>query len=135
MINKQTIIGRLGADPELKTTTSGAVVCTLSVASSERWKDKDDIMQEDTEWHKCVAWNKLAELIGEWWQKGTLVYIEGRTKTRKWQDKDGNDKYTTEVTIREMKTLSGGKDKLQTQHPRTAEYHPNEGGMGGDVTF
>lgn len=129
MINKQTIIGRLGADPELKTTTSGAVVCTLSVASSERWKDKDGNTQEDTEWHKCVAWNKLAELIGEWWQKGTLVYIEGRTKTRKYES-NGVEKYITEVTIREMKTLAGGKDAQQSSYQHSREGGSSTGDEG-----
>lgn len=132
MINKQIIVGYLGADPELKNTQSGAAVCTLSVASTEKWKDSAGQRQEDTEWHKCVAWNKLAELVSEWWQKGTLVYIEGRTKTRKWQDQNGNDRYTTEVTIREMKTLANGRGHQNTQDAAP----PAGGGYGGeDVPF
>jgi single-strand DNA-binding protein len=115
MINKHTIVGYLGADPELRSTGNEADVVTLSVATTEKWKDQSGEWKEDTQWHKCVAWNKLAKLISDFWQKGTLVYIEGRSATRKWQDQDGNDRYTTEITIREMKTLSGGKGRHNTQ--------------------
>ena len=106
MVNKVIIIGNLGADPELRYTQSGAPVATFRVATTERWKGQDGQMQEQTEWHSIVAWKRLAEICGEYLSKGSKVYVEGSLKTRKWQDKSGNDRYTTEIIAREMKMLS-----------------------------
>ncbi|MCI5142766.1 MAG: single-stranded DNA-binding protein, partial [Candidatus Electrothrix sp. ATG1] len=106
MINKVILIGNLGADPELKYTQSGVAVATLSIATNERWKDKDGQQQEQTEWHRVIAWRQLAEICNEYYNKGARVYVEGKLQTRKWQDQNGNDRYTTEIVAREMKILS-----------------------------
>lgn len=107
MINKAIIIGNLGADPELRYTQSGTAVASFRVATTERWKGQDGQMQEQTEWHSCNAWGKLAEICGKYLQKGSKVYVEGSINTRKWQDKSGNDRYSTEIKVREMKMLDG----------------------------
>ena len=106
MINKAIIIGNLCADPEQRSTQGGSQVSTFSVATSEKWKGKDGQMHESTEYHRIVAWGKLAEICGEYLNKGSKVYIEGKIQTRKWQDQNGNDKYTTEIIAKEMKMLS-----------------------------
>ena len=106
MINKAILIGNLGKDPELRYTQSGTPVASFSIATTERWKDKDGNQQEQTEWHNIVAWKRLAEICGEYLNKGSRVYIEGKLQTRKWQDQNGNDRYTTEIVAREMKMLS-----------------------------
>ena len=113
MINKAIIIGNLGADPELRYTQSGAPVASFRVATTERWRGQDGQMQESTEWHSCNAWGKLAEICGKYLQKGSKVYVEGSINTRKWQDKSGNDRYSTEIKVREMKMLDsrGGGDR------------------------
>jgi single-strand DNA-binding protein len=110
-INKVILVGRLGADPEIRHTQGGEAVATLSVATSEKWKDKQTGEQkESTEWHRCVLWRRLAEIAQQYLAKGSQVYLEGQLKTRKWQDKDGQDRYTTEVQVREMKMLGGKGD-------------------------
>lgn len=106
MINKAILIGNLGADPELRYTQSGTPVASFRIATTERWKDKDGNQQEQTEWHNIVAWSRLAEICGEYLNKGSRVYIEGKLQTRKWQDQNGNDRYTTEIVAREMKMLT-----------------------------
>jgi single-strand DNA-binding protein len=111
-MNKAIIIGNLGADPEVRYTQEGQPVVTFNVATSERWKGKDGQMQEKTEWHRCVAFNRLAEICGEYLVKGSKVYWEGKIQTRKWQDKSGNDRYTTEIIGREMEMLGGEKPKM-----------------------
>ncbi len=106
MINKVILIGNLGADPELRHTQSGVTVASFRVATTERWKGQDGQMQEQTEWHSIVAWKRLGEICGEYLSKGSRVYVEGKLQTRKWQDQDGKDRYTTEIVAREMKMLS-----------------------------
>ncbi|WYD82184.1 MAG: single-stranded DNA-binding protein [Candidatus Electrothrix gigas] len=106
MINKVILIGNLGADPELKYTQSGIPVTTLSVATNERWKDKDGQQQEQTEWHRIVAWRQLAETCNEYLHKGSKVYVEGKLQTRKWQDQNGNDRYTTEIMAWIVRSLA-----------------------------
>lgn len=106
MINKVILIGNLGADPEIRHTQSGAPVASFTLATTEKWKGQDGQMQESTEWHKIIAWQRLAEICGEYLRKGSRVYIEGKLQTRKWKDQAGNDRYTTEIVAREMKILS-----------------------------
>ena len=113
MINKAIIVGNLGADPEIRYTQSGTAVASFRVATTERWKGQDGQMQEQTEWHSCNAWGKLAEICGKYLQRGSKVYVEGSINTRKWQDKSGNDRYSTEVKVRELKMLDGKKDGQQ----------------------
>lgn len=122
-INKAIIVGNLGNDPEVRQLPSGGTVATLSVATSENWKDKQTgESQERTEWHRIVLFNRLGEIAGEYLRKGSKVYIEGSIRTRKWQDKtSGQDRYTTEIVASEMQMLDskGG----------------NAGGFGSDSDY
>ncbi len=109
-VNKVILIGNLGQDPEVKYMPSGDAVANVSLATTESWKDKQTGEQvEKTEWHRLVFFKRLAEIAGEYLRKGSQVYIEGNLQTRKWQDKSGNDRYTTEIRVREMQML-GGRD-------------------------
>lgn len=107
-VNKVILIGNLGRDPEVRYTPSGAAVCNISLATTRNWKSKDSGERvEETEWHRVVFYDRLAEIAGEYLKKGRSIYVEGRLKTRKWQDKDGVEKYTTEIIAEEMKMLGG----------------------------
>lgn len=107
-INKVILIGNLGKDPDIRYTAGGAAVANVTIATNESWKDKNTgEMQEKTEWHNVVFFSRLAEIVGEYLKKGSQVYIEGRLQTRKWQDKSGNDRYTTEIVANEMQMLGG----------------------------
>jgi single-strand DNA-binding protein len=106
-INKAIIVGRLGKDPEVKQIGQGQTVCTLAVATSENWMDKNGQKQERTEWHRIVVWGKLAEICGKYLAKGRLAYIEGRLQTRQWEDQQGQKKYTTEIVASNVQFLSG----------------------------
>jgi single-strand DNA-binding protein len=107
-VNKAIIVGNLGQDPDIRYTASGAAIANISIATSESWKDKESgKQQEKTEWHRVVFFGKLAEIVAEYLKKGSQVYVEGKLQTRKWQDKDGNDKYTTEIVANEMQMLGG----------------------------
>jgi single-strand DNA-binding protein len=107
-INKVILVGNLGSDPETRYMPSGSAVTNLSVATSESWKDKQTGEQKDrTEWHKVVMFDRLAEIAAEYLRKGSQVYIEGKLQTRKWQDRDGNDRWTTEIRANEMQMLGG----------------------------
>lgn len=112
MLNKVMLIGRLGADPEVRYMPSGGAVTTLSLATSRRWKDRQTgERREETEWHRVVMFNRLAEIAGEYLKKGSQAYIEGHIRTRKWQAQDGQDRYTTEIVADSMNMLdsrSGG---------------------------
>lgn len=106
-VNKAIVVGNLGQDPEIKYMTSGDPVCNISVATTDEWKDKQGDKQSKTEWHRVVFFRKLAEIAGEYLKKGSQVYIEGKLQTRKWQDQNGVDKYTTEIVANEMQMLGG----------------------------
>jgi single-strand DNA-binding protein len=107
-VNKVILVGNLGQDPESRTTPGGTTVTNIRIATSESWKDKTSgEMKEQTEWHGIVLWNRLGEIAAEYLKKGSQVYIEGRLQTRKWQDKQGNDRYTTEIVASEMQMLGG----------------------------
>ena len=110
-VNKVILIGNLGRDPEMRYTPSGSAICSLRIATARSWKNKDSGERvEETEWHSVVMYDRLAEVAGEYLRKGRPVYIEGRLKTRKWQDKEGADRYTTEIVAEEMKMLGGRED-------------------------
>lgn len=109
MVNKVVLVGRLGKDPETRYTGGGQAVTNFSLATSEKFKDKSGQKQERTEWHRITAWGKLAEICQQYLTKGSLVYAEGSIHTRKWQDKEGADRYSTEITIQQMKMLGGGE--------------------------
>lgn len=107
-VNKVILIGNLGRDPEVRYTPSGAAVCNISLATTRNWKSREGgERQEETEWHRVVLYDRLAEIAGEYLKKGRPVYIEGRLKTRKWQDKEGKDTYTTEIIADQMQLLGG----------------------------
>jgi len=109
-VNKVILIGNLGRDPEVRYAPSGSAICNITLATSRNWKDKTTgERQEETEWHRVVFYDRLAEIAGEYLKKGKSVYIEGRLKTRKWQDKEGVEKYTTEIIAQEM-TMLGGRE-------------------------
>jgi len=109
-LNKAQIIGNLGADPEIRSTTSGTRVATLSIATSRSWQDRSGQRQEKTEWHRVVCWDKLAEICERYLKRGDRVYIEGRIEYRQWEGQDGQMKYTTEIRAREMIMLGGSGD-------------------------
>ncbi len=113
-INKVIIVGNCGQDPEIKYSAGGSAITNLSVATSESWKDKQTGQaQEKTEWHRIVFFNRLAEIAGEYLRKGSKVYIEGKLQTRKWKDKEGQDRYTTEIVANEMQMLDSRGDGAQ----------------------
>jgi single-strand DNA-binding protein len=121
-VNKVILIGNLGNDPETKFLPSGGAVTNVSLATSESWKDKQTgQMQERTEWHRVVFFNKLAEIAGEYLKKGSKVYVEGSLRTRKWQGQDGQDRYTTEIVVSEMQMLDGRGEGGGAQ-PRQGGY-------------
>ena len=143
-VNRVTLIGNLGKDPEMRFMPNGDAVCNFSIATTENWKDKNGQKQEKTEWHNIVIYRKLAEIAGEYLKKGQPVYIEGRLQTRKWQDKDNNDRYTTEVIADQMQMLG---NKTASEHgagsaPKNqgagAGAIPSDGGfevMEDDIPF
>jgi single-strand DNA-binding protein len=104
-VNKVILIGNLGRDPETRYMPDGGAITNISIATTETWKDKNGDKQEKTEWHRVAFFGKLAEIAGEYLKKGSQVYVEGRLQTRKWQDKDGQDKYTTEIVANAMQML------------------------------
>lgn len=123
-INKIILIGNLGADPETRQMPNGEAVTNLRIATTESWRDKGSgEKKEVTEWHRVVMFRKLAEIAGQYLKKGAAVYIEGRIRTRKWQDKDGQDRYTTEIEASEMKMLGGRQDSLVSR-PSSQETRP-----------
>lgn len=134
-INKVILIGNLGADPEVKYMPSGNAVTNVNLATSESWKDKQSgQMQERTEWHKVVFFNRLAEIAGEYLRKGSKVYIEGSLRTRKWQDQSGQDRYTTEIVASEMQMLDGNSQGGSTaqnnyQQPQGGGQQAPQGGQ------
>lgn len=110
-INKVILVGRLGRDPETRHTSSGKAVCNFSIATDETWKDNSGERQKKTEWHKIVAWGKLAEVCQQYLKKGALVYIEGRIESRDWEDKEGQKRTSFEIVADTMRILSDKSDK------------------------
>jgi single-strand DNA-binding protein len=126
-VNKVILIGNLGRDPETRYMPDGGAITNISIATTENWKDKNGDKQEKTEWHRVAFFGKLAEIAGEYLKKGSQVYVEGRLQTRKWQDKDGQDKYTTEIVANAMQMLGsrqgmggGGADRGEPAPDRDA---------------
>jgi len=120
-LNRATLIGNLGKDPEIRYTPDGAAVCNVSIATTSTWRDKaSGERREETEWHRVVFYGRLAEIAGEYLKKGRTVFVEGRLKTRKWQDKDsGGDRYSTEIIADQMQML-GGRDDGQAREAKAA---------------
>jgi len=134
-VNKVIIVGNLGADPETRYSASGDAICNIRVATTETWKDKNSgEKQERTEWHRIVFYRKLAEIAGQYLKKGSQVYIEGKIRTRKWQDKDGQDRYSTDIEATEM-TMLGKREgsgfdsgSNQPSRPPSSSFPSSEGG-------
>ena len=119
-VNKVILIGRLGKDPETRYMPNGEAVTNVTLATSENWKDKSGVKQEKTEWHNLVFYRRLAEIAGEYLKKGSQVYVEGKLQTRKWQDKEGRDRYTTEIIADQMQMLggkAGGYEAVEDSQP------------------
>ncbi len=121
-VNKVILVGNLGRDPEVRYTPEGSAICNVSLATTSQWKDRNSgERREETEWHRVVFYNRLAEIAGEYLRKGRSIYVEGRIKTRKWQDKEtGQDRYSTEIVAEQMQMLGGRGDEM------------GGGGGGGD---
>lgn len=144
-VNKVIIIGNLGRDPEIRYSADGAGICTISVATSTSWKDKaTGEKREETEWHRIVFYNRLAQIAGEYLRQGSAVYVEGRLKTRKWQDKEtGADRYSTEIVAEQMQMLGGRGADGQTSSAKPAARRavaapaPTSGGavVADDISF
>lgn len=123
-VNKVILIGNLGRDPETRYAPSGDAICTVNLATTDTWKDKQTgEKKEATEWHRVVFWGRLAEIAGQYLKKGSQVYVEGSLRTRKWQDKDGQDRYTTEIRGDEMKML-GSRQGMGEAPPREYDSAP-----------
>jgi single-strand DNA-binding protein len=133
-VNKVILIGNLGRDPEVRYAPSGSAICNVTIATSRQWKDKTSgEKQEETEWHRVVFYDRLAEIAGEYLKKGRPVYVEGRLKTRKWTDKDGVEKYTTEIVADQMQLL-GGREGMGDGESRGSGAAPRaSGGAGGNA--
>ena len=135
-LNKVTLIGNLGSDPEIRSTPGGGRVAQFSLATSRTWNDQTGGKQEKTEWHRCVVWNskgsQLADIVEKYVKKGDKLYLEGRIEYRQWQDKDGQTKYSTEINVRELILLGGGKrDGMDAEMDASASYGGDGGGGGG----
>ena len=129
-VNKVILIGNLGADPETRYLPSGDAVTNIRIATSEQWKDKSGEKQEHTEWHRIAFFGKTAEIAGEYLKKGSPVYVEGRIRTRKWQDKEGQDRYSTEIVADRMQLL-GGRGGGGGAEPMAREPATAAAGAGG----
>jgi single-strand DNA-binding protein len=125
-LNKVQMTGHLGADPEMRYTTQGSAVTTFRVASNRSWKDRDGNPHEDTEWFRIVAWDKLGEICNQYLTKGTRVYVEGRLQTRKWTDKDGQERYTSEVIAQDMIILSARGERGPVPDSEPAYDEPDD---------
>ena len=129
-INKVILVGRLGADPEVKTIAQGSTVASLNLATSENWTDKNGQRQEKTEWHRIVVWGKLAEICGKHLTKGRQVYVEGRLQTRQWDDKQGQKRYTTEIVATTVQFLGA-----QGEQRTGSTSQSSQSSQGGGETF
>jgi len=128
-LNRVTLIGHLGKDPEVRYTQSGTAVAGFSLATTERFKNKSGDWEDRTEWHNITLWGRLAEVAGDYLTKGKMVYIEGRLQTRKWQDKEGRDRYTTEVVGEKLLMLGGkgeGDRKKPAENNDEPHFDPND---------
>ena len=150
-VNKVILIGNLGNDPDVRYTASGAAVANISLATAESWRDKESgEQQERTEWHRVVFFGRLAEIVAEYLKKGSQIYVEGRLQTRKWQDKEGKDRYSTEIVANEMQMLgsrSGGSsnqsydqsppddDTSSGNKPQKAAAKPKDDEFDDDIPF
>ncbi len=141
-LNQCSFIGNVGKDPEVKYSQAGTAVANFSIACNETWKDKNGEKQERTEWVRCVAWDKLAEIIAQYVSSGKQLFVQGRMQTRKWEDKEGVERYTTEIVVDKMKML-GSKPEGESQertsskpaNATTAKRAPTVDDLDDDVPF
>ena len=131
-VNKVILVGNLGRDPEIRYTQQGTAVANFSLATTNRFKNRSGEMEERTEWHRIVAWDKLAEICGQYLAKGRQVYIEGRLQTREWEDKDGNKRSTTEVVAQTMQMLGRREGQAGGSGPSTSSAAPEPLGDAPD---
>jgi single-strand DNA-binding protein len=136
-VNKVILVGRLGADPQLKYTPSGRANVNFNLATNAVWKDQEGNQQEKTDWHRVSAWGKLAEIMGEWLKKGSYVYIEGRLQTRSYEDSNGVKKYITEVVATDLEMLGKKGEGAPAEAPSSEEMPPQENPQEGgeDLPF
>ena len=135
-LNKVLIIGNLGADPEIKYTQAGSPVANLSVATSERWKDKNTGEQkEQVEWHRVVIFGRLAEIAEQYLKKGSKIFVEGKLQTRDWEDSEGKKRYTTEVIAREMTMLDSKGDSMESSSSASSSSKPDNDKTEEDIPF
>ena len=138
-VNKVIVVGNLGADPEIRYTSSGTAICSMSLATSEQWKDKQSgEKQERTEWHRVKLFGRLAEIAGEYLKKGSTVYIEGSLRTDKYTDKQGVEKYSTDIIASELQMLGSGEkrdDKPKRDNHRIPDQVSNPSGFDDDIGF
>lgn len=133
-INKVILVGNVGKDPEIKAMQNGGAVANLAIATSESWKDKNTGQkQERTEWHNCVAFGKSAEIIAEYVSKGSKLYAEGSLRTRKWQDKEGNDRYSTEIMISDFQMLDSRSEQQPAQQQNNFYQQPKQQNVSRNV--
>ena len=131
-VNKVILVGNLGRDPEVRYSPDGAALCNVSIATTSSWKDKTSgERREETEWHRIVFYGRLAEVVGEYMRKGRPMYVEGRLRTRKWQNKEGVDQYTTEVVADQMQMLGGRDGASGDSGEPPSNYEGNSGGGSG----
>lgn len=130
-VNKAILVGRLGKDPETRYTAAGQAVCNFSVATDESWKARSGEKQRRTEWHRIVAWGKLAEIIQQYCKKGMQVYIEGRIQSRQWDDREGIKRYTTEIVASVLRMLGSKGDNGRADDPPVQDDEHDEQGQGG----
>ena len=129
-VNKVILVGNLGADPEIRQSPNGSVVANLNIATGEAWKDQQGQLQERTEWHRVVMFGRTAEIARDYLHKGSKLYLEGRLQTRKWQDKNGQDRYTTEIVAQEFQMLDRAGNEGESSAPRRNAPSQSSGGYG-----
>jgi len=135
-VNKVILVGRIGKDPECRQANSGTMICNFTMATNRKWKDKQGEQKDETEWHRLVAFGRTAEVIGEYLKKGSQVYIEGRLQTRKWQDKDGSDRWSTEVVVDVMRMLDSrgeGGEPTSQRDPEDSRSRDPYQPLPGDI--
>jgi single-strand DNA-binding protein len=134
-LNKVQLIGRLGKDPEARYMPNGTAVCNFSLATGEKWKDKNGDKQERTEWHSITAFGKVAEVVAEYLRKGSQVYVEGKLHTDKWKDKEGNDRYTTKIILSQLQMLGGKSGAERPAQATAAAPAEDPEGFNDDIPF
>ena len=134
-INKVILVGNLGADPDIRQSGNGNVVANLNIATGEAWKDQQGQLQERTEWHRVVMFGRTAEIARDYLRKGSKLYLEGKLQTRKWQDKNGQDRYTTEIVAHEFQMLDRRPGESAQDSPAPQATAPAEPGFDDDIPF